>query len=139
MLGQNIASTLRMPLPSCFEANSSMQRLHFVLVMVICLTEFVHTSTPEFKRGGVYLSGDVILGMSIYCKSTQDNFNIIIPRVYYYTILWLIITGGLFPVHKPSNDKGKDCSNIVYTRGIQRLEAMLYAVDVINRDPSLLR
>ena len=69
MLGQNIASTLR--IPSCFEANSSMQRLYVVLVMVICLTEFVHTSTPEFKRGGVYLSGDVILGMSIYCKSTQ--------------------------------------------------------------------
>ena len=49
------------------------------------------------------------------------------------------ISGGLFPVHKASPDKDKDCSNKVYTRGIQRLEAMLYAVDEINRDPSLLR
>ena len=49
------------------------------------------------------------------------------------------ILGGLFPVHKASPDKDKDCSPKVYNRGIQRLEAMLYAVDEINKDPSLLR
>ena len=58
---------------------------------------------------------------------------------YRKEIKFVIISGGLFPVHKPSSDKGKDCSNIVYTRGIQRLEAMLYAVDEINKDPTLLR
>ena len=62
---------------------------------------------------------------------------------YYWTLIisYYISTflGGLFPVHKPSPDKDKDCSNKVYTRGIQRLEAMLYAVDEINKDPTLLR
>ena len=54
-------------------------------------------------------------------------------------LLNIIFSGGLFPVHKASPDKDKDCSNKVYTRGIQRLEAMLYAVDEINKDPSILR
>ena len=47
-----------------------------------------------------------------------------------------VILGGLFPVH----EKGKDepCSKKIYNRGIQRLEAMLYAVDLINRDRYLL-
>ena len=60
-------------------------------------------------------------------------------RLYPIQFFKYQIPGGLFPVHKPSPDKDKDCSNKVYTRGIQRLEAMLYAVDEINKDPTLLR
>ena len=48
-------------------------------------------------------------------------------------------TGGLFPVHKKSSDKNVPCSHAIYNRGIQRLEAMLYAVDTINKDDSILR
>ena len=59
--------------------------------------------------------------------------------VSHNALLNIIHSGGLFPVHKASPDKDKDCSNKVYTRGIQRLEAMLYAVDEINKDPSILR
>ncbi|XP_068228266.1 metabotropic glutamate receptor [Palaemon carinicauda] len=47
-----------------------------------------------------------------------------------------LILGGLFPVHE-KGDK-TPCSSAVYDRGLQRLEAMLYAVDLINRDPELL-
>ena len=47
--------------------------------------------------------------------------------------------GGLFPVHKKSSDKNVPCSHAIYNRGIQRLEAMLYAVDTINKDDSILR
>ena len=47
-----------------------------------------------------------------------------------------IILGGLFPVHV----KGEKtpCGSAVYNRGIQRLEAMLFAVDKINREGRLL-
>lgn len=47
-----------------------------------------------------------------------------------------IILGGLFPVHV----KGErtPCGSAVYNRGIQRLEAMLFAVDKINREGKLL-
>ena len=47
-----------------------------------------------------------------------------------------IILGGLFPVH----EKGEKtpCGSAIYNRGLQRVEAMLFAVDQINKDPLLL-
>ncbi|XP_077983546.1 metabotropic glutamate receptor 3-like [Glandiceps talaboti] len=48
-----------------------------------------------------------------------------------------IIFGGLFPVH----EKGEGdipCGLINTNRGVQRLEAMLFAVDEINKDKTLL-
>ncbi len=50
-----------------------------------------------------------------------------------------ITLGGLFPVHEKSKDNTIACGQKVYNRGIQRLEAMLYAVDTINKDPTLLK
>ncbi len=50
-----------------------------------------------------------------------------------------VILGGLFPVHENSKDKAQSCSHKIYNRGIQRLEAMLYAVDTINADDTLLK
>ncbi|XP_075558684.1 metabotropic glutamate receptor-like [Dermacentor variabilis] len=47
-----------------------------------------------------------------------------------------IIIGGLFPVHHRSGRSG--CGPINGERGVQRLEAMLFALDRINQDPSLL-
>ncbi|XP_030072681.1 metabotropic glutamate receptor 8 [Microcaecilia unicolor] len=48
-----------------------------------------------------------------------------------------IILGGLFPVHS-RGDKGVPCGDLKKEKGIHRLEAMLYAVDQINKDPDLL-
>ncbi|CAG0893388.1 unnamed protein product [Darwinula stevensoni] len=47
-----------------------------------------------------------------------------------------IVLGGLFPIH----EKGEHapCSPAFYDRGLQRLEAMLFAIDRINADPVLL-
>lgn len=42
-------------------------------------------------------------------------------------------------MHEKSQDQTIPCSHKVYNRGIQRLEAMLYAVDTINADTTLLR
>lgn len=48
-----------------------------------------------------------------------------------------LVIGGLFPVHEKGVG-GEDCGKINEHRGIQRLEAMLFALDEINKDPSIL-
>lgn len=47
-----------------------------------------------------------------------------------------IVLGGLFPVHEKGG--GTACGPNIYHRGVQRLEAMLFAVDQINRDNTIL-
>lgn len=52
-----------------------------------------------------------------------------------------IILGGIFPMHEHlQNGPNADypCGAVKEEKGIQRLEAMLYAVDLINADPNLL-
>ncbi|KAI4497103.1 hypothetical protein M0802_007849 [Mischocyttarus mexicanus] len=46
-----------------------------------------------------------------------------------------IVLGGLFPVHEKGSSA---CGPNVYNRGVQRLEAMLFAVDQINRESRIL-
>ena len=48
-----------------------------------------------------------------------------------------IILGGLFPMHEKGTG-GLTCGDIKEEKGIQRVEAMLYAIDLINEDSSLL-
>lgn len=45
--------------------------------------------------------------------------------------------GGLFPVHARGAD-GTPCGDLKKENGIQRLEAMMYALDQINQDEQLL-
>ena len=60
----------------------------------------------------------------------------------YFSLIWSyysgtdadIILGGLFPVHK--NEDGS-CGEIL-DLGVQRLEAMVLAIDMVNDDPALL-
>ncbi|GFO15673.1 metabotropic glutamate receptor-like [Plakobranchus ocellatus] len=50
-----------------------------------------------------------------------------------------VVFGGLFPMHEQGlAGTGQVCGRIKREKGIQRLEAMLYAVDLINADPDLL-
>ena len=43
----------------------SMMFISAIVLFLVTFTEPIQASTPEFKRGGVYLSGDVILGKII--------------------------------------------------------------------------
>lgn len=47
-----------------------------------------------------------------------------------------IILGGLFPVHEKGERTA--CGPQIYHRGVQRLEAMMFAVDEINRNANIL-
>ena len=40
-----------------------------------------------------------------------------------------VVLGGLFPVHEKSENTDQSCGEKLYNRGLQRMEAMLYAVD----------
>lgn len=48
-----------------------------------------------------------------------------------------LMIGGLFPVHQ-KGEGVEDCGKINSQRGIQRLEAMLLALDEINKDERIL-
>lgn len=48
-----------------------------------------------------------------------------------------VIFGGLFPMHE-KGQSGKSCGTIKKEKGIQRMEAMLFAIDKINADKNLL-
>ena len=47
------------------------------------------------------------------------------------------VLGGLFPVHD-NDGGGSRCGPVRKERGVERMEAMLYAIDRINNDPTLL-
>uniref|UniRef100_A0A1B0CRB2 Putative metabotropic glutamate receptor n=1 Tax=Lutzomyia longipalpis TaxID=7200 RepID=A0A1B0CRB2_LUTLO len=50
-----------------------------------------------------------------------------------------VILGGIFPMHEHRQDSPEyPCGAVKEEKGIQRLEAMLYAIDLINNDPQLL-
>ena len=74
---------------------------------------------PQSKsRGQVYAEGSSKQSKSVYLAGD-------------------VILGGLFPVHQSGQEIS--CGQKIYDRGIQRLEAMLYAVDTINNDDHLLK
>ncbi len=47
------------------------------------------------------------------------------------------IVGGLFAIHNAATGGGQ-CGVIRIEKGVERMEAMLYAIDIINQDESLL-
>uniref|UniRef100_A0A336L9Y4 CSON005755 protein n=1 Tax=Culicoides sonorensis TaxID=179676 RepID=A0A336L9Y4_CULSO len=50
-----------------------------------------------------------------------------------------IILGGIFPMHEHNPDNPDyPCGKVKEEKGIQRLEAMLFAIDSINNDETLL-
>lgn len=50
-----------------------------------------------------------------------------------------IVLGGIFPMHEQiSGRHNSPCGAVKEEKGMQRLEAMLYALDEINRSPDLL-
>ena len=63
---QNTSMILRSFISSCsYVTSTKLQYGYVVFAVVLYLVGLLHASTPEFKRGGVYLSGDVILGKMI--------------------------------------------------------------------------
>ena len=49
-----------------------------------------------------------------------------------------VMLGGLFPVHQTTNEEPDNCSVLCHATGIERLEAMLFTIDEINGNDTLL-
>lgn len=73
---------------------------------------------------------DVNGGPIMAAASTQTNNKLI-------RIRGDVILGGIYPMHEHQSNGGP-CGLIKEEKGVQRVEAMLYAIDLINRDPKLL-
>ena len=90
-----------------------------------------------------------VLGTLINTVTMQFNFTTVLPNVINNTTKTAqtlnlqarvegdIMIGGLFPVHNKGTD-GAACGEISEDRGIQRLEAMLFTLDEINKNNSIL-
>ena len=78
----------------------------------------------------------VVLGVGVVLVSEAADASTKPDKVY---LAGDVVLGGLFPIHEKSKSKNMRCGLKTYNRGIQRLEAMLYAVDTINKDDSLLK
>ena len=73
MLGRHMFPCLRASMARVLYGLSITRNfMYVVLVLFASLIGYLHATTPEFKRGGVYLSGDVILG-KIQKKIEDDN------------------------------------------------------------------
>jgi len=50
-----------------------------------------------------------------------------------------VVFGGIFPMHEHDPDRRTStCGAVKEEKGVQRLEAMLYAIDAINADQNIL-
>lgn len=83
--------------------------------------------------------GLLCLSVSLFAQAPQG-----LPAVPYntdpkreITLEGDLMIGGLFPVHQ-KGEGVEDCGKINSQRGIQRLEAMLLALDEINKDERIL-
>ncbi len=85
---------------------------------------------------GYYIYSTDALSLS-YSQSSNDK-DVTVDDRKEIKIDGKIILGGLFPMHEMG--QGADlCGAIKAEKGIQRLEAMLFAIDRINRNKSILR
>ena len=72
---------------------------------------------------GLWLTGSLVAAQDLPSKEIQMDGKIIL--------------GGLFPIHEKGAD-GKMCGPVKEEKGIQRVEAMMFAIDQINDDQSIL-
>ena len=77
MLGRYLFPCLRASIARVLYGLSTTRNVMYVVLFLFAsLVGYLHASTPEFKRGGVYLSGDVILGKIQNRRKSLINLNI---------------------------------------------------------------
>ncbi|XP_076278520.1 metabotropic glutamate receptor 6 [Lasioglossum baleicum] len=78
----------------------------------------------------------IALLSSVLCTVFEPRSNVG-GRVIFANVTGNVVLGGLFPVHRKGSG-GESCGEIQIEDGIQPLEAMLYTVERINNDPTML-
>lgn len=80
----------------------------------------------------------MILSATLFILFHQLHLIHLVESSEKVTISGDILLGGIFPVHQTRKGANNKCGFINKDRGIQRLEAMLFAIDRINQDTRLL-
>lgn len=79
-----------------------------------------------------------MMSMSMMFTILPDLLITLVASSDKVTLTGDILLGGIFPVHQQKKGAKNHCGLINKDRGIQRLEAMLFAIDRINQDNRLL-
>ncbi|KAE9551725.1 hypothetical protein FO519_005058 [Halicephalobus sp. NKZ332] len=89
----------------------------------------------------ITMATQIIANINVLAQTIEDSsFLLSQNHVRQLRIPGDLIIGGVFPVHAKSNvPGGPPCGEIFETRGIHRVEAMLYALDMINAQTDFLR
>ena len=105
-----------------------MQRSRLLLPLVLHLSMLAAAEVETFKFN--VTTSEVVLddedGGRIRGVRSRENKSFVL--------------GGLFPIHTHAADpsQGSPCGDVRQERGLERMEAMLFAIDTINADPDLL-
>lgn len=79
----------------------------------------------------------ILLVCPVACHPNSQNPSYSVAPKKEISLEGDLVIGGLFPVHEKGSP-AEECGKINEHRGIQRLEAMLFALDEINKDQRLL-
>lgn len=77
-------------------------------------------------------------GLNLMWGPSSDDPSVDVEERKQVNLDGAIMLGGLFPMHEMGQG-GELCGAIKEEKGIQRLEAMLYAIDRINKNRRILR
>ncbi|KAE9421877.1 hypothetical protein Angca_005593 [Angiostrongylus cantonensis] len=87
------------------------------------------TTTVKNKSRHSGMGHDTTLLFLCYSVFSQAVRQVIVPGE--------IVLGGLFPIHEAGRN-GSSCGKIKADQGVQRMVAMLYALEKVNQDTSIL-
>ena len=102
------------------------------------------------KTISLFTACTFLLGLVFQTAAQDVQFGYVVPSVVLTTADGRIrgarnrldkdfVLGGLFPIHADVvGSGGSECGEVRLERGLERMEAMLYALDRINSDPNLL-
>ncbi|CAB3410303.1 unnamed protein product [Caenorhabditis bovis] len=85
------------------------------------------------------LAAQILANVNVASQAVDKNDLAPLPKVRQIRIPGDILIGGVFPVHSKSLNGDEPCGDIAETRGVHRVEAMLYALDQINAQRDFLR
>ncbi|XP_078518360.1 metabotropic glutamate receptor 2 [Lissotriton helveticus] len=103
--------------------------------MALLVRPMAHRAAYLELSNFIWMTLLLVQSLQLVHPSQSPSYSIVVKKEI--SIEGDLVIGGLFPVHEKGTPT-EECGKINEHRGIQRLEAMLFALDEINRDPRIL-
>ena len=123
-----------MSLPPC--RILSTYQSSFIILFIFPQIMLPLSSGSDMHHGSIHIK-DIVLLLPLYLPFSMGLDPVEDVDIKEIRLPGDIILGGLFPMHEKGTG-GQNCGDIKEEKGIQRVEAMLYAIDRINANPFLL-